>query len=75
MFSIFCPQCNKRHLVGTRRIVRFENTADGPVAQVKCLQGHLVTTDFGRNPKKTASTPATDAPAPTKPAEEDEVAA
>lgn len=59
MFSIYCTTCSERHLVGTRQIIRFENTTNGPVADVQCLQGHVVTTDFGRLRNALANTTAT----------------
>lgn len=74
MLSIFCPDCNKTHLVGTRHIVRFENTPNGPIADVKCVNGHIVTTDFGRCSKE-PSVDLTQADGPTpKPTEVSEAA-
>lgn len=48
MFSIHCPLCDQNHLVDTKFIEAFDNTDHGPVAVVRCLNGHRVVTDFGR---------------------------
>jgi hypothetical protein len=41
MFAITCHD-GQRFLVGTSSIVSLRNTADGPVAEVRCPSGHLV---------------------------------
>lgn len=46
MFDIQCPTCDRRYLVGTRSIRSFHNTADGPVAHVRCPHGHDVVRAF-----------------------------
>ncbi len=48
MFSIHCPVCDQNHLVTTKSIITFDNTDGGPIAVVRCLNGHEVVTAFGR---------------------------
>ena len=54
MFDIHCDACGHRYLVGSRSITALDNTADGPVATVRCPRGHLLSHDF-----RTARTAAT----------------
>jgi hypothetical protein len=46
MFDIHCDSCDRRYLVGTRSIIAFDNTAEGPVARTRCPRGHLVVRYF-----------------------------
>lgn len=46
MFTIRCPACGARSLVGPDAIVSLDNTPDGPVAVVACPSGHLVAHAF-----------------------------
>lgn len=48
MFSIHCPTCTARSLVGTDAIVSLHDTDHGPVAVVRCPRGHLVAHSFRR---------------------------
>jgi hypothetical protein len=57
MFDIHCDACGHRYLVGTRSITAFENTADGPVATVRCPRGHVVVHAF--RPAPVAARPVT----------------
>jgi hypothetical protein len=41
MLNIFCPQCERSHLVGTRSIVSVHNTSEGVISYVKCPEGHI----------------------------------
>ena len=50
MLDIFCPQCRRPYLVGTRSIVAFANTSDGPVARVRCPGGHVIERVFHQYP-------------------------
>ncbi len=42
MFDVHCHICDRRFLVGTRSIVSFHNTSEGPVAYVRCPDGHTL---------------------------------
>jgi hypothetical protein len=46
MFDIHCHRCDRPYLVGTRSIVSFHNTSEGPVAYVSCPQGHVLLRSF-----------------------------
>jgi len=46
MFDIHCHLCNRRYLVGSRSIDSFHNTSDGPIAYVRCPQGHRLVRSF-----------------------------
>ena len=46
MFTIDCPICGQELLVGPRRIEALHQTAEGPVAEVRCPRGHLVVHEF-----------------------------
>ena len=66
MLTIRCGHCQKRYLVGTRSIVSLSHTTDGPVGYVRCPEGHITATDFGRGsidrpPAKPSPTPAAEA--------------
>jgi hypothetical protein len=54
MFDIHCDECGQRYLVGTRAIVAFDNTPDGPVAAVRCPAGHTVVEQFRRRARRVA---------------------
>ena len=49
MFDVHCRLCDRRYLVGTRSIASFHNTSDGPIAYVRCPEGHLLVRHFRRN--------------------------
>lgn len=42
MFNLHCHICDQTYLVGTRSIVSFHNTSEGPVAYVRCPDGHTL---------------------------------
>lgn len=46
MFTIHCHHCDRQHLIGTRSIVSFHNTSEGPVAYVRCPEGHTIVRYF-----------------------------
>lgn len=46
MFDIHCHHCDKRYLVGFRRMDSFHNTSEGPIAYVTCPRGHHVVRRF-----------------------------
>lgn len=46
MFDVHCSICDRRFLLGTRSIEAFHNTADGPVAVVRCPAGHELVRSF-----------------------------
>lgn len=48
MLTIHCHRCSRSHLVGTRSIVSMHHTSEGPVAYVRCPEGHLTMQEFGR---------------------------
>ncbi len=61
MFLLHCSGCaeaeGQRHLVGTDSIQSLHNTADGPIAYVRCPHGHTVVIPYGReyaNPPRPA---------------------
>lgn len=65
MLTIHCHRCSTTHLVGTRSIVSMHQTSEGPVAYVRCPEGHLTVTEFGRELETPTPPAATPAPAPT----------
>jgi hypothetical protein len=56
MFHIKCKQCATNHpdgspsgqLVGSGSILSLHNTSEGPIAYVKCPDGHTVVVPYGR---------------------------
>ena len=46
MFELHCHACGQDHIVGPRSIRSFHNTADGPVAYVRCPRGHDLVRSF-----------------------------
>ena len=56
MFDVHCHHCDRRYLVGTRSIASFHNTSDGPIAYLRCPEGHLLVRNFRRNVSASAST-------------------
>lgn len=46
MFLHHCTHCGRDYLVGTRSLVSFHNTSDGPVGYVRCPEGHLSVVAF-----------------------------
>ncbi len=46
MFNLHCHICDQTYLVGTRSIVSFHNTSEGPVAYARCPEGHLTVRYF-----------------------------
>ena len=52
MFLLHCSGCDpdggRRHLVGTTSLLSLHNTADGPIAYVRCPNGHTVVIPYGR---------------------------
>ena len=52
MFLLHCSGCGHdeggRHLVGTDLLLSLHNTSDGPIAYVRCPNGHTVVIPYGR---------------------------
>ena len=52
MFLLHCSGCDhdegQRHLVGTNSLLSLHNTSDGPIAYVRCPNGHTVVIPYGR---------------------------
>ncbi|MGI9623139.1 MAG: hypothetical protein ACR2PK_09915 [Acidimicrobiales bacterium] len=54
MFNINCQQCSQQdhdgpaELVDSGSIISVHNTAEGPIAYVKCASGHTVVVPYGR---------------------------
>ena len=53
MFLLHCSGCDddegQRHLVGTNSLLSLHNTSDGPIAYVRCPNGHVVVIPYGRD--------------------------
>jgi hypothetical protein len=52
MFAVHCTACNHRYLVGTRSIISFHNTSDGPIAYLRCPSGHRLIRYFRQEPDR-----------------------
>lgn len=52
MFLLHCSGCGhdegQRHLVGTNSLLSLHNTSDGPIAYVRCPNGHTVVISYGK---------------------------
>ncbi len=55
MFDIYCPHCQLPHLMETKTILSTHSTSDGPVAYVRCPNGHLVVKEFRANRTRAAA--------------------
>jgi hypothetical protein len=60
MYDIHCPTCATRYLVGSGAIDSFHNTSEGPIAYVRCPEGHRLIRYF-----RPAATAAVSADPPT----------
>lgn len=52
MFLLHCFGCDRdagrRYLVGTASLLSLHNTSDGPIAYVRCPDGHISVIPYGR---------------------------
>ncbi len=61
MILITCPDCQSRHLVGTRSMRRMVNSDAGPIALVTCPYGHEVVVRFRDRTVRSAGAAAEEA--------------
>ncbi len=55
MFDIYCPHCERHHLLETKQIISTHQTGDGPIAYVRCPNDHLVIKEFRANRTRTVA--------------------
>ena len=58
MFLHHCTHCDRDYLVSARAIASFHNTSEGPIAYVRCPEGHLAVRRF--RPAGAPGTPTPD---------------
>jgi hypothetical protein len=58
MFDVHCQACHRRYLVGSSSITSFQNTPEGPVAEVQCPKGHHLVRYFWSGATKTVQAAA-----------------
>ena len=61
MFLIHCPDCQSRHLMGSRSIGRLINSDEGPIALVRCPLGHDLVMRFRDGTARSARAAAEEA--------------